>query len=340
MDRINGSGTIDIGGGRRGWRDENLGAGVEGTELTALWLNMVQEEILKVITEAGLTPDPADWTQLDQAIGIFLQSQFEDIMAALPFATTAEAIAGLLTAKIISPKTLADVLGNKFPGLAKLSLLNAPNFPHVQTSSGKLAVSVAGLSVSVDAAQTWMHRGVFRYSSDDYAGAARTFATVNGKTYHLRWTPGAGFALKDLADAAYNPGALAETDPTFDSTFDDMLVAKVTATGGVATVTTLINALQLKARANVSGGGSIISTGSGNDGILYSSTFSLNWARTPTPVLAGSTINNGGSWLHGFANQISITSTTRYAVAGSVSSDYQQAVDGIPNGALYFNAYA
>jgi hypothetical protein len=340
MDRINGAGTVDIGGGRRGFRDENLGAGVEGTEVTALWLNMVQEEILKVITEAGLTPDPGNWTQLDQAIGIYLQSQFEDIMAALSFATTPEAIAGLLTSKIISPKTLADVLGSKLPGLAKLSLLNAPNFPHIQTSSGKVAVSVAGLSVSVDAAQTWMHRGVFRYSSDDYAAAARTFATVNGKTYHLRWTPGAGFALKDLADAAYNPGALAETDPAFDSTFDDMLIAKVTAAAGVATVTTLINALHLKARATVSGTGSIITTGSGNDGILYSSSFSLNWARTPTPVLTGVTTSTGGTWLHGYANAVTIASTTRYAVAGSVQSDYQQPIDGAYVGSLYLNAYA
>ncbi|CUX59997.1 DUF2793 domain-containing protein [Agrobacterium tumefaciens] len=70
MDRINGADTIDIGGGRRGFRDENLPAGVAGTEVTALFLNMIQEEILKVITEAGLNPSDADWTQLWQALQI------------------------------------------------------------------------------------------------------------------------------------------------------------------------------------------------------------------------------------------------------------------------------
>lgn len=68
MDRINGADTIDIGGGRRGFRDENLAAGAAGTEVTALWLNMLQEEILKVIVEAGFVPSAGDWTQLWQAL--------------------------------------------------------------------------------------------------------------------------------------------------------------------------------------------------------------------------------------------------------------------------------
>ncbi|WP_210247439.1 DUF2793 domain-containing protein [Agrobacterium sp. T29] len=70
MDRINGADTIDIGGGRRGFRDENLVTGTAGTVVTALWLNMAQEEILKVVTEAGLAPSEGDWTQLWQALQI------------------------------------------------------------------------------------------------------------------------------------------------------------------------------------------------------------------------------------------------------------------------------
>ncbi|MGN6777561.1 hypothetical protein [Rhizobium sp.] len=68
MDRINGAGTIDIGGGRRGFRDENLVAGIEGTEVTALWLNAIQEELLAVIQDAGLAPSAEDWTLLLQAL--------------------------------------------------------------------------------------------------------------------------------------------------------------------------------------------------------------------------------------------------------------------------------
>ncbi|EHS51481.1 hypothetical protein PDO_1872 [Rhizobium sp. PDO1-076] len=68
MDRVNGAGTIDIGGGRRGFIDEDLEVGQEGTEVTALWLNMAQEEVIKVIEAAGLVLDPGDWTQLYQAL--------------------------------------------------------------------------------------------------------------------------------------------------------------------------------------------------------------------------------------------------------------------------------
>ncbi|WP_244619225.1 DUF2793 domain-containing protein [Rhizobium sp. 18055] len=70
MDRINGAGTIDIGGGRRGFRDENLEVGTEGTEVTALFMNMTQEEIIKIIEAAGLVLNDADWTQFYQALKI------------------------------------------------------------------------------------------------------------------------------------------------------------------------------------------------------------------------------------------------------------------------------
>ncbi len=70
MDRINGADTTDIGGGRRGFRDENLVAGTPGTEVTALFLNMIQEEILRVITEAGIVPSDGDWTQFWQALQV------------------------------------------------------------------------------------------------------------------------------------------------------------------------------------------------------------------------------------------------------------------------------
>ena len=51
-----------------------------------------------------------------------------------------------------------------------------------------------------------------------------------------------GFALKDLGDVAYNPAALAEDNPAFDSTYDDMLVARiVTDASNVATITNLAN---------------------------------------------------------------------------------------------------
>ena len=68
MDRTDGQNYIDIGGGRRGFRDQNVDAGVPGTRVTAAFLNSLQEEILTVIENAGITPAAADWNQLDAAI--------------------------------------------------------------------------------------------------------------------------------------------------------------------------------------------------------------------------------------------------------------------------------
>lgn len=102
MDRINGLNTIDIGGGRRGFRGRNAPGGVVGTELAAPWLNNVQEELLKVITEAGLAPSEADATQLWQAI-----------RAMFPWATFEQAGAGA-SGKIAGPDLVADLVQHNY----------------------------------------------------------------------------------------------------------------------------------------------------------------------------------------------------------------------------------
>lgn len=68
MDRIIGVNTIDLGGGRRGFRSKDTIAGVPGTELTAKWHNDVQEEVLTVVEKAGLNPSGTDTAQLAKAI--------------------------------------------------------------------------------------------------------------------------------------------------------------------------------------------------------------------------------------------------------------------------------
>lgn len=68
MDRVNGADWYDIGGGKRGFRSQNAGIGVAGTEVTSAWLNDVQENILRVITDAGLTPATGAWNLLSDAI--------------------------------------------------------------------------------------------------------------------------------------------------------------------------------------------------------------------------------------------------------------------------------
>ena len=68
MDRINGADTIDIGAGRRGFRSENLVAGQAGTEVTADFLNSIQEELLGLIEASGIVADDESWGQLLRAV--------------------------------------------------------------------------------------------------------------------------------------------------------------------------------------------------------------------------------------------------------------------------------
>lgn len=89
MERINGADWVDIGGGRHGFRSQNAGAGIPGTEVTDTWLNAIQEEILKVIEAAGLVPSAADMTQLWQALNLMLLPGFAGRLAWMPVLSVA-----------------------------------------------------------------------------------------------------------------------------------------------------------------------------------------------------------------------------------------------------------
>jgi hypothetical protein len=68
MDRIIGANTIDLGGGRRGFRGKDTVGGVPGTELAALWHNAIQEEVVGAVEGAGFVPSNADFAQLRRVI--------------------------------------------------------------------------------------------------------------------------------------------------------------------------------------------------------------------------------------------------------------------------------
>lgn len=70
MDRTSAANWTDIGGGKRGYRDRNLGAGLAGTALVAADFNAQQEELMGVIEAAGITPLANDWTQLLDALTV------------------------------------------------------------------------------------------------------------------------------------------------------------------------------------------------------------------------------------------------------------------------------
>lgn len=126
-----------------------------------------------------------------------------------------------------------------------------PMFPEIQTETAKFALTTSTGQIVINAGQTWVHRGAFQKSTDEYDLSARTFVTVANKTYHLRWkwngpSISPSFHLFDLSDSGYNTAAAPETHPKFDSTYDDMLIARIVTNGANAlTVTPLVNRMRL-----------------------------------------------------------------------------------------------
>lgn len=120
----------------------------------------------------------------------------------------------------------------EFPSFNTLSGL-LPNLPYIETAEYTLSVTDNGDgTVTVDADQSFIMRGVLRFFTNDYTVDQRTFTVANDKTYHLRLShlpenKDEHFSLNDLADSGYNTDGLESTDLVFNSTFDDMLVARM-----------------------------------------------------------------------------------------------------------------
>lgn len=104
MDRITGTNTADIGGGKRGFRARDTNAGVPGTRLTAVWATAVQEELLAVIEQGGLVPSDAD---RNQVVEVIRQLEQQNIWTYAAAGGTANA----LTLAVTPAPTLAAGLG-------------------------------------------------------------------------------------------------------------------------------------------------------------------------------------------------------------------------------------
>jgi hypothetical protein len=215
-----------------------------------------------------------------------------------------------------------------------------PIFPEIETSTGKLGITDnANGTITVQASQNVLWRGWDRVSTDTFSSGARTLTHLANKTYHLRYVRSTGFVLKDLSDSGYNAGALTDANAAFDTIYDDMLVARVVTNGSnVPTIKPLVNRNRLKAEASSTGAGSIYTAGTPSDGVEYSATFTLDWARAPVVSVHGWVGQVAGPTLHGFANAI-YYSSDRYAVAANVSSDFN--TNGItgPYGYLRLTAF-
>jgi hypothetical protein len=151
-----------------------------------------------------------------------------------------------------------------------------PIFPQVNTSDGKFGVTAPSTgTIRVPAGVEYLIRGGRRFVT---AQTDRT--TTASKTYHLRWDKTNGFRLRDLADTGYNPGVLAETNAGFDSTYDDMLIARVVTNGAnVATITNLVNRSTLTRSAMITGTSIQLASANGTNYLINDT---LDWARTAT----------------------------------------------------------
>lgn len=201
-----------------------------------------------------------------------------------------------------------------------------PIFPIVDNVAGHFGMVSPGTGqVRIPAGVNFLHRGIFTLTS-----AQTDFATDPNKTYHVRWNPTDGFAIKDLAGILYNPSALAETNILFDSTYDDMLVARViTNSSNVPTIVNLVNRDRLLARAEQAATMSVPNT----NGATGTTTFTHGWARTPivTPYIKAVQVSKnpgGGEFTgpdtHDHDMSITISAATRYLTTLACARDYAE----------------
>lgn len=228
--------------------DGNRSAGLRGSVVPAAAIEHPQRELYHLIDYAGLVPAKADLEQVRKAIQALI----------------AAATGGGDTSQFV---------------LMTQARARLPIFPEVQTADGTIGVTTPAIGqVRVPNAVTFLHRGIFPITT-----AQQDFATAANKTYHLRWTPTGGFVLKDLADVAYNPLVAAETSPAFDTTYDDMLVARVvTNAANACTITRLVNRDRLR-RVDILSG-NVTNPGINTSTFVFSG--QVNFARTPDYIYA------------------------------------------------------
>ena len=206
--------------------------------------NRIENELGNVISYAGLTPTDADFTQLRQAI------------------------TGLINAATGGGDT-SDYL------LLSQAKSRLPIFPEIDSADGKINLSSpAAGTIRLPGGVDFVHRGV-----DVLTTSETDFATTISRTYHVRWSVSGGWEMFDLTDAGYNPSILDEDDAAFDSTFDDMLVARVvTNSSNVPTITNLINKHQLNVVELIEGADVQLQNGNGANYLIE---HEFNWGRRP-----------------------------------------------------------
>lgn len=187
-------------------RNNGFPCGPADQRLFNALFNRIEAELGDLVGYAGITPSDVDNTTVRQAV------------LALIDAATGGNPAGYI--------------------LMTQARARLPIFPEVLNTDGRIVITSPGTGqVRLPGGVDFLHRGIFTVTTSQ-----TDFATDPSKTYHLRWDTTNGFRLLDVAGSTYNPTALAETNIKFDSTFDDIIFARViTNSSNVPTITNLAN---------------------------------------------------------------------------------------------------
>lgn len=174
-----------------------------------------------------------------------------------------------------------------------------PIFPEVQTSDGRIIVTAPATgSVRIPGGVTFMHRGIFPVTTTQ-----TDFATTASQTYHLRWDPTNGYRLLNLANVAYNPSGDPEDAERFDSTYDDILFARiVTNSSNVADITNLSNKTRIVTDFSAPG-----VTGVGGRTLVHPINFARRGIATLQDIIPPGGNRDSDPW-------ITVQKNTRYAV--------------------------
>lgn len=224
-----------------------------GTIIKATWLNTMQREYVATLKDFGGTLDPNNDGQ---------------IAAILHQATPFDA-----------PSYVKGITPNPNP-LYYPEILTANHMLHIfDNRNGTCGVGTD---------QWFIWRNVWKFNTSDYTPAERTLPIKPKQTYHVRWTQTAGFSIHALSDSQYNPQGLAETHSSFDTSYDDMLLARVrTDSNNQADITPLVNQQQLSISAETSFFWPTRNTDEEKRYFEFEpqASLTINWARTPYPFI-------------------------------------------------------
>ncbi|MDI4664725.1 hypothetical protein K9U40_10345 [Xanthobacter autotrophicus] len=171
MDRIQGLNHIDLGGGKNGFRDRNMTAGLPGTEVTANWLNDIQEELIGLIEICGLAPALGSRVQIIESLRRIVQQQ------AWTYAVNTGTANAVVATLAVAPPALVDGLAcevkmpaaNTGPATLAVNLLTAK------------PIELAGAALAADA---WGAGDIvaFRYSASDEVWQVSNIRAADGSS--------------------------------------------------------------------------------------------------------------------------------------------------------------